>query len=201
MKSPATYVECDIERIERDFLAGPGEAQWSEQRDAVYDALIDAGKCWTVGDVPNDGRGWREALEPVVRSYLDHPSEDLREGALRTLTVYWALDGYRDAALAMGRADPDPGVRATALDGLAAYARLGADPELTAELAGKLRDPLQPPLVRTAAYRALLAASGYLASIPPRRRPDLLDVFDDVDGRVDWSLVDRLVRSAGASVA
>jgi hypothetical protein len=193
-------MDCDRHDITRALALGPGESAWSARHEAVHDALVDAGRCWAAGRAPDGGRGWREALEPAVRAYLTHGAADLRDAALRTLAVYWGLPTYEEIAAAMSREDADAGVRATALDGWAAYARgrggAAARRAALGEFAARLRDRSEPALVRAAAYRALLGASGVLDDVPPPQVAKLLDVFDDVDARVDWGLVDRAAGGA-----
>lgn len=49
--------------------------------------------------------------------------------------------------------------------------------------------------LRGVAYRGLLSTLGYLDRVPPSDASALLDVFDDVDSRVDWELVAQLAQA------
>lgn len=189
-------VNREVRQIQNVLAAGPGTGAWSAEREAVFDALIDAGKSWAMSTVPDGGRGWREALEAPVRAYLTHPYPDLREAALRTLASYWALPAYRGVAHELARDDPDPDVRATALGAWAEYFRGTNDGPVLNELGRRLGGQGEPDGVRAEAYRGLLIVSGHLDRVPREEVSDLLDVFEDVDGRVDWALVERLLRSA-----
>lgn len=122
---------------------------------------------------------------PLVASLLHHLDPDVRQEALRKLTVHWKNPSYRQAARDALETDPDEGVRATAAFGLAAVSTKETAAEDTRLLLPAVRSEHLGPDLRISAYEALLLLHGR-RDLPP------LDPGVDPQAIIDWGWVGSL---------
>jgi hypothetical protein len=66
-------------------------------------------------------RAVNKTIQPEVWKFLDGEEDDLRDRAAETLGIYLQVPEFRDRALEMAKADPDPFVRASAVSGWTGY--------------------------------------------------------------------------------
>ena len=151
----------------------------SSHAEDIGDAIIEIGK------------GGLEELEEEVARFLDHPDSDLRAAAIRVLGFYWKLDKYRAIAERMWRTDPDEDTRGVALMAWTGYYDGTNDSEVMRLLYGLLRDKNEIEDIRDAAYWSILAVAGLPGPEWPRGT-----VYGEIDTKVDWALVDRLMAEA-----
>lgn len=124
---------------------------------------------------------------PLIAALLHHRDPDVRQEALRKLTVHWMNPGYRQAARDALANDPDDGVRATAAFGLASLSSKETAAEDTSLLLPVVRSDHLGPDLRIAAYEALLLLHG-------RRDLPSLDPGADPRAIIDWGWVGSLAK-------
>lgn len=152
----------------------------SDDVDTVFDAIIDIGKKGVY------------SLEPEVQRCLESPEAAIRSAAIKVLAFYWKQDVYRLRADVMSRTDPDEEVRGTALMAWSGYYAGTRDAGVMRRLHDLLCDPDENEYVRAQAYPALLAVAG----LPPAEWPRQTSIYGDIQGGVDWALVERLMSTA-----
>ncbi|MFN8647607.1 MAG: HEAT repeat domain-containing protein [Gemmatimonadales bacterium] len=128
----------------------------------------------------------REAT-PLMAALLHHGDPDVRQEALRKLTVHWKNPGYRQAARDAVANDPDEGVRATAAFGIASLSTKETAVDDTSLLLPVVRAEHLGPELRISAYEALLLLHGR-RDLPP------LDPVVDPRAAIDWDWIGSLTR-------
>jgi vesicle coat complex subunit len=125
-------------------------------------------------------------LRDAVVSLLDHDDADVREEAMRRLFVGWRDRQWRARAVDALRADEAPEVRSVAAYAVAATSVDATYKQDVGDLIGVLKDEDEDPLVRGAAYDALLILHRR-PEFPTKRRQF------DADADVDWGWVQSLM--------
>ena len=152
----------------------------SDDVDEVHDALIDIGK-----------EGLYSLTDDVAR-LLDDGRGAVRAAAIRVLALYWQLPASKATAERMSRTDSDVEVRVVALMAWSAYYDGTRDRSVLRLLDQLLRDPAAPEELRAQAYLSILAVS----DLPKSEWPSTAAVFGEIEGTVDWNLIDRLMADA-----
>lgn len=134
---------------------------------------------YRVSDEPDEN-----LREPIAR-LLDHSDPDIREEAIRILSVQWKLQEYRDAVLNALRHDPQSAVRGQAAIGLSAVTTEVSRREDTEVLLDIVCDDSEELELRRAAYVGLLILYRK-KRFPPANRP-----FEP-DEHVDWIWIRKL---------
>jgi HEAT repeat protein len=131
-----------------DAVAELRKALTSDDPVVVDEALLLIGK-----------RELRE-LEPEVWKFLDSEDSDLRMRATWTLGGNLRVPEFRDRALIMLKADPDPFVRSSAVAAWVGYYAASNDRQVVSTLSDIVRNEKEAAVVRARALRGLYVVTG-----------------------------------------
>jgi hypothetical protein len=138
--------------------------------------------------------GKRHLLEfrSDVDRHLESSDPEVRGAAIQAAAFHWRLPEYRPIAQRMADSEDDPLTRSYALTAWSSYYASSKDKDVMGRLRDLLYDRLLPWEVRDSAYRGLMVVAGVDRRRFPVKRP-----FPDFDRKVDWSLIEELLATAG----
>jgi HEAT repeats len=133
-------------------------------------------------------------LEPEVWKFLDSEDEGLRQRAVATLGGNLRVPEFRDRALTMAKADPDPFVRASAVNAWSVgYYASSNDRQVIGTLKDIVRNDKEDGVVRVEALRGLYSVTGTPFLHVDFSRMSDLDDPDKLQQMIPWHEVDAMV--------
>lgn len=153
----------------------------SDDEDDLYDAIVDAGK------------GELKELEPEVRRFLNHVEEDLREAAIATLGMRWALPNFLEECEAIWRNDSNDNVRSTALHSWASYYFASKDKNIVKILYNVVKKQGEDAFVRLSALTGIIHVMGLSEDEFNIKELERSQNYQDFENMLPWSKLDQLL--------
>lgn len=135
-------------------------------------------------------RAEKNILKVEIEKLLDHPSEIIREAAIRVLGFYWALPEYRETALNMFQNDLDEDVQTTALMAWASTYKNTNNKDVISFLYKIAKDISYNMPIRIEAYANIFTVS----NIPASSWPKTTFEWKYFEKEANWELVKDIIK-------